>query len=823
MNTRGFTTGVGGRLLLSFLGIGLFSLIAATSGFFSLSQVGGALSTITEKRMPQAVSLLELSQQAERVVRAAPALLAVQTDAERISVFEEITRQTERLNTLSNKAEDKSTDAKSANKVKVIALVRSLNFNLTQIEALVKERLAYTSIKNAKIANLTRINGVSKRLVSPGLRVLDAQSSSWLRENLSETTDELSPKQEKLAKSIVSLIPQQKVGAVLEAVYNGLLELTVANSVEDIDVLMFPLQRSLKQLIEVTNVMPKRVKSRLEKQVALLVKLVEGSDSLDRTRRLELNMINQAKEFLAINARLAKELTEEVNRLVKIAIDNAEFAKTQARDVQSLNTKILAAVLILGFVFSILIVWLYVGRRIIARLSDLISSMISIANGDLRVNLPASKGNDEITQMEKALTVFRDTAIEVEESNLRDIETAQRMLTNAIESTSEGFAFFDHNDCMVISNSSYAELLFPEQKTTLPKGIAFMDILDLVVNADQVEIGESDASDWVKLQSDSHINPDEPLLQKFKNGNWVLISERKTGDGGTVAILSDITDLKKRETELASKSNALEQLSNQLAKYLSPQVYDSIFAGKQEVKLVSERKRLTVFFSDIAGFTSTTEKLESEDLTQILNHYLTEMSQIAIEYGATIDKYIGDAIVIFFGDPETLGVKEDAIACVKMAIAMRKRMIELEHVWKDAGIENPLRCRMGINTGMCTVGNFGSDDRMDYTIIGSDVNLAARLESSCPINEILISFETYAHIKGEIYCEEMDKIKVKGFDNPIATYRVVDLHENVTSDTDSVHESGAHFNLDIELDSISKDERKIAVAALSSALKKLSK
>ena len=96
--------------------------------------------------------------------------------------------------------------------------------------------------------------------------------------------------------------------------------------------------------------------------------------------------------------------------------------------------------------------------------------------------------------------------------------------------------------------------------------------------------------------------------------------------------------------------------------------------GRQEVKLVSQRKRLTVFFSDIAGFTETTERLQPEDLTHLLNHYLTEMSQIALAHGATIDKYVGDAILIFFGDPETRGAKEDAIACVKMALAMRKRM-----------------------------------------------------------------------------------------------------------------------------------------------------
>src|SRR5262249_62158316 len=115
---------------------------------------------------------------------------------------------------------------------------------------------------------------------------------------------------------------------------------------------------------------------------------------------------------------------------------------------------------------------------------------------------------------------------------------------------------------------------------------------------------------------------------------------------------------------------------------------------------------------------------------RLLNHYLTEMSQIALSYGATLDKYVGDAIVIFFGDPETRGVQEDAQTCVEMAIAMRTRMHELQGVWRASGIEKPLQCRIGINTGDCTVGNFGSEDRMDYTIIGGRGNLAPRLDAA---------------------------------------------------------------------------------------------
>src|SRR6185295_14197620 len=229
------------------------------------------------------------------------------------------------------------------------------------------------------------------------------------------------------------------------------------------------------------------------------------------------------------------------------------------------------------------------------------------------------------------------------------------------------------------------------------------------------------------------------------DGRWVMISERRITGGGMVAVYSDITELKQREESLAEKSTALESLSNKLAKYLAPQVYDSIFAGRQDVKIASHRKKLTICFSDIAGFTETTDRMESEELTQLLNHYLTEMSRIALDYGATIDKYVGDAIVMFFGDPESRGIKEDALACVTMALAMQGRMCELAQVWRDAGMETPLRCRIGIHTGYCTVGNFGSEDRMDYTIIGGAVNLASRLEHEAQPGTVLISYETFAH------------------------------------------------------------------------------
>jgi adenylate cyclase len=198
------------------------------------------------------------------------------------------------------------------------------------------------------------------------------------------------------------------------------------------------------------------------------------------------------------------------------------------------------------------------------------------------------------------------------------------------------------------------------------------------------------------------------------------------------------------------------------------------------------------------------------------------MSRIALDHGATIDKYVGDAIVIFFGDPETRGVQADALACVEMAIAMRERMRELEKVWRASGIENPLKCRIGINTGYCTVGNFGSEDRMDYTIIGGGVNLASRLETNAEPGEILISYETYAHVSKDILCEEHGQISVKGLAYPVATYRVVDSYARLEATRRVLREELPSLKLDIDFDAMSPEQREKAAEVLKKALDQLS-
>ena len=293
-----------------------------------------------------------------------------------------------------------------------------------------------------------------------------------------------------------------------------------------------------------------------------------------------------------------------------------------------------------------------------------------------------------------------------------------------------------------------------------------------------------------------------------RTAEWHLRKERE-----------ELLEQKIRDREaIEEKNRELEGLSTKLSKYLSPQVYSTIFTGEQSVEIASKRKKLTVFFSDIAGFTETTDNLESEELTNLLNHYLTEMSKIALEHGATIDKYVGDAILIFFGDPETRGVKDDAIACVTMAIAMQRQMRILEQEWRDSGLERPFQIRIGINTGFCTVGNFGSQDRMDYTIIGNEVNLAARLESSVELGGILMTHETYSLVKDIVVAEEQAPLKVKGFAKPVRNYKVVGAYDELVEQGRILRKEKDGIRLEVNLD---KQDKAAAIGTIEDFLSEL--
>ena len=249
-----------------------------------------------------------------------------------------------------------------------------------------------------------------------------------------------------------------------------------------------------------------------------------------------------------------------------------------------------------------------------------------------------------------------------------------------------------------------------------------------------------------------------------------------------------------------NEMNRYIELSNQLSRYAPLQLWQSIMRGESEAKLEYKRKKITIFFSDIQGFTELSESLIPDDLAFLLNDYLSHMTEIAKQYGGTIDKFMGDAILIFFGDPDSQGVEQDARNCVEMALTMRQQMKFLRERWVKMGYA-PLHVRMGISTGYCHVGNYGAVHRMAYTIVGRDANLAARLQSAADIDEILISDETHRLIKNFYLCAPQEPIELKGIQGFVKTWQVMERYSQSRNENQQWFDyeyKGFHLVLNLE-------------------------
>jgi len=223
---------------------------------------------------------------------------------------------------------------------------------------------------------------------------------------------------------------------------------------------------------------------------------------------------------------------------------------------------------------------------------------------------------------------------------------------------------------------------------------------------------------------------------------------------------------------LSDEQSKVKEAYSLLSKYVAPQLVDTISDGNIEKIWKHNRKKLTLFFSDIKDFTRITDSMEPEDMGSLLNEYLTEMNVIINEYRGTLAQVIGDALYVFFGAPESSNEKEHAVKCVNMAIDMQRKMRDLNERWFNRGVDEILQTRCGVNTGMATVGGYGSSDRKEYTAMGMQVNIAARLEQACEPGGVLISHTTWALVRDEITCTEKGLLNAKGCHKPIRIYSV---------------------------------------------------
>jgi class 3 adenylate cyclase/HAMP domain-containing protein len=256
-----------------------------------------------------------------------------------------------------------------------------------------------------------------------------------------------------------------------------------------------------------------------------------------------------------------------------------------------------------------------------------------------------------------------------------------------------------------------------------------------------------------------------PNRDEFGNlaNNLNLTAEHLSGAYGELETLN--TNL---QATVDAKVSELERMSR-LKRYLSPQLAESIIEHVGDLDLAGRRKYLTTFFSDVRGFTTASERMEPDELIAQLNDYLSEMTEIVFRHEGTLDKYVGDALMVFFGDP--IWQDDHAARAVRMAFEMRERMLAMREEWSRRYRES-FQIGIGITTGWVTVGDIGSPARSDYTVLGNEVNLASRLSDRATAGQILVTEATLEAVRDLVDATPVEEMELKGVSREIKIFEI---------------------------------------------------
>jgi PAS domain S-box-containing protein len=249
---------------------------------------------------------------------------------------------------------------------------------------------------------------------------------------------------------------------------------------------------------------------------------------------------------------------------------------------------------------------------------------------------------------------------------------------------------------------------------------------------------------------------------------------------GFYIIYHDVTELEQTRRRLEARVD--EQMAElvrtgELARFLPTQVAEGVLGGQLHSDEPFERRRITVLFADMVGFTDLAESLEPEELAEVLNGYLREMTAAVIACGGSVDNLIGDGVLAVFGAPKEMPEAEQAWSAVNAAMEMRRRCQELATSLRERGIPADLELRVGLNTAHCTVGVFGSEVMRAYMAVGFAVNVAARLQAAADPGSILCGFRTYALVKDRVQAVGRGALSVKGAARPVEAWEIVALLE----------------------------------------------
>jgi class 3 adenylate cyclase len=224
---------------------------------------------------------------------------------------------------------------------------------------------------------------------------------------------------------------------------------------------------------------------------------------------------------------------------------------------------------------------------------------------------------------------------------------------------------------------------------------------------------------------------------------------------------------------LAETRDQLSEAVGLISKYVPAELASGIISGTEAPSGGYRRQKVTSFFSDIVSFTELAEEMEPEDLARVLNEYFTEMAEIADRHHGTVDELQGDGLILVFGAPTFRSDRDHALDAVRAAAEMQRAIAELNDRWRRDGLDVAIQVRMGINTGVVTVGHFGSGNRLKYTVLGKHVNLAARIQAMCEPGSVLISHATWLLINDDAESRSLGLREFKGITRPVEVHELV--------------------------------------------------
>jgi signal transduction histidine kinase/HAMP domain-containing protein len=428
--------GIRGRLLIAFFGISALAVIGAAAALYSFRAIDDTLALITQRRLPIAVNSQELSRHAERIVAAAPALLTTTSQAEKDEWSRLITSEVNALNELMAKLH-RTGDRGAALKA-LEANVEHISNNLHELNVLVNNRLILVSKKRELLGKALRIVGDMQGLLAPWISVMDDRITQWRRSARNPTIADAQRDAADLdfEKTLASFRALQNSESLASSVSDLLQRVASADEASAVGVSEFRLQQSLNGLETLAAQLDPKLKSLMLATITQLRPLATGNDSIAEMRQRELAMTANGTRLLQENTELSKQLTTTAQGLVTNASNDITEANEQALSSVRFSTWALVTAVVLSLISSALIVWLYLGRNVIARLTALSNRMLTLARGDLNSPLPQS-GPDEIGHMAESLAVFRDNAAALNKLLGEREQAAQRLEEVVRERTDE--------------------------------------------------------------------------------------------------------------------------------------------------------------------------------------------------------------------------------------------------------------------------------------------------------------------------------------------------------------------------------------------------